>query len=247
MQSIDRAMTVAHILIENEGSLSITSLSKKCELPLSTLHRLLKAMIKQGMVQQDEQTKLYSPGAVWLEYGLKVYDTMDYISLIRPELERLMREVDESVYLSKPLETEAIIIERIDSQKNPIRIYDQLGIRIPMHIGAANKAMLAGMSTAQSKEILMQLLPVEKIPELQKILTQIKENGFAISHGEKTEGTSAIAVPIVDRFGNVFAALSIGMVTFNLTEERINYLSKKTVEAGNRISGILGSQYNTIR
>ena len=71
MQSIDRAMTVAQILIESESDLSITALSQKCELPLSTLHRLLKAMIKQGMVHQDEQTKLYSPGTVWLEYGLK--------------------------------------------------------------------------------------------------------------------------------------------------------------------------------
>ena len=76
---------------------------------------------------------------------------MDYISNIRPELERLVREVDESVYLSKPLGIEALIIERIDSEKNPIRIYDQLGIRIPMHIGAANKAMLARMSASQSK------------------------------------------------------------------------------------------------
>ena len=88
-------------------------------------------MIKQGMVHQDEQTKLYSPGTVWLEYGLKLYDTMDYISNIRPELERLVREVDESVYLSKPLGIEALIIERIDSEKNPIRIYDQLGIQNP--------------------------------------------------------------------------------------------------------------------
>ena len=241
MQSIDRAMTVAHILIESESGLSITTLSKKCELPLSTLHRLLQAMIKQGMVQQDEQTKLYSPGTVWLEYGLKLYDTMDYISNIRPELERLVREVDESVYLSKPLGIEALIIERIDSEKNPIRIYDQLGIRIPMHIGAANKAMLAKMPASQSKEILMQLLPVEKIPAMQNTLAQIKDNGFAISHGERTEGTSAVAVAIVDRFGDVFAALSIGMVTFNLTEERIDYLTQKTVEAGNRISEILGS------
>ena len=86
----------------------------------------------------------------------------------------------------------------------------------------------------------MQLLPVEKIPAMQKTLAQIKDNGFAISHGERTEGTSAVAVAIVDRFGDVFAALSIGMVTFNLTEERIDYLTQKTVEAGNRISEILG-------
>ena len=240
MQSLDRAMTIANLLIEAENDLSITHLSKSCELPLSTMHRLLKAMIKQGMAQQDEQTKLYSPGPIWLEYGLKVYDTMDYISTIRPVLEMLMRETDESVYLSKPLGHEALIIERIDSNKNPIRIYDQLGIRIPMHIGAANKAMLAEMSPTESNEILKQYLSVEEVPATQKILRQIKKNGFAVSHGERTEGTSAIAVAIVGRFGEVFGALSIGVVSFNLTDERIDYLTQKTVEAGKQISQILG-------
>ncbi len=64
------------------------------------MHRLLKAMIKQGMVEQDARTKCYQLGTIWLEYGLQVYDSMDYVNKIRPDLERLMREVDESVYLS---------------------------------------------------------------------------------------------------------------------------------------------------
>lgn len=160
MQLIERAMTIAKVLAAeaNNSGLSISELTTKCDLPLSTLHRILKAMIQQGMIEQDEQTKHYYLGTIWMELGLQVYDTMDYISKIRPELERLARRVEESVYLSKPAGLDTIIIERIDSAANPIRIYDQLGIRIPMHIGAANKAILAAMSSAQSKEIIVQLV-----------------------------------------------------------------------------------------
>lgn len=42
---------------------------------------------------------------------------MDYITTIRPELDRLNKEVNESVYLSKPLHVEFIVIERIDSEE----------------------------------------------------------------------------------------------------------------------------------
>ena len=240
MQSIDRAMNIAKVLVTQENGLSISELVKECELPLSTLHRLLKAMIKQGMVQQDKRTKSYSLGTIWLEYGLQVYDTMDYVSLIRPELERLMRDVDESVYLSKPLGMEALIIERIDSENNSIRIYDQLGLRIPMHIGAANKAMLAYMPTAQSNEILNALLTKEKIPEMIATLKKIKKQGYATSHGERTEGTSSVAVAIINRFEEVVGAISIGLVSFNLTESRIDFLAEKAVETGKRISRTLG-------
>ncbi|WP_203247467.1 IclR family transcriptional regulator [Sporosarcina beigongshangi] len=243
MQSIDRAMTVASVLATHatDNGLSISDLSKQCELPLSTMHRLLKAMIKQGMVEQDERSKCYRLGTIWLEYGLKVYDSMDYVNKIRPELERLMREVEESVYLSKPTGLEAIIIERIDSENNPIRIYDQLGLRIPMHIGAANKAMLAHMSTTKSKSILEKLLPLEQLPAIDETLKQIKKQGYAVSHGERTEGTSSVAVAVLTGLGEVVGAVSIGFVSFNLTEDRMEFLIKKVIETGKRISEKLGS------
>lgn len=238
MQSISRAMSVAKVLAmhTNDNGVSISELSKECALPLSTMHRLLQAMIKQGMVEQDERSKTYRLGMVWLEYGLQVYDTIDYVSKIRPELERLCKEVQESVYLSKPLGTEAMIVERIDSENNPIRIYDQLGLRIPMNIGAANKSMLAAMPASKSESILSQLLPPEKIHEMQKTLDQINSQGYATSHSERTEGTSSVAVSIKDSFGQILGAISIGVVSFNLTEERLEFLASKVIETGKRIS-----------
>ncbi|KMY29496.1 IclR family transcriptional regulator [Lysinibacillus xylanilyticus] len=242
MQLLERAMTIAKVLASeaSENSLSISELSAKCNLPLSTLHRILKAMIKEGMIEQDDQTKQYRLGTIWMELGLQVYDTMDYISKIRPELERLAREVEESVYLSKPAGLDTIIIERIDSAANPIRIYDQLGIRIPMHIGAANKAILATMPVSQAMEIIEQLIPHEEIAELEAQLEQIRLQGFAISHGERTAGTSSIAVSILNGFNEVVGAVSIGFVSFNVSAEHINTLTERLMETGKRVSMKLG-------
>lgn len=241
MQLLERAMTIAKVLASaSENSLSISELSSKCNLPLSTLHRILKAMIKEGMIEQDDQTKQYRLGTIWMELGLQVYDTMDYISKIRPELERLAREVEESVYLSKPAGLDTIIIERIDSVANPIRIYDQLGIRIPMHIGAANKAILATIPFSQAREIIEQLIPHEEIAELETQLEQIRLQGFAISHGERTAGTSSIAVSILNGFNEVVGAVSIGFVSFNVSAEHINTLTERLIETGKRVSTKLG-------
>ncbi|MFJ6207796.1 IclR family transcriptional regulator [Lysinibacillus sp. NPDC092081] len=241
MQLLERAMTIAKVLASaSENSLSISELSAKCNLPLSTLHRILKAMIKEGMIEQDDQTKQYRLGTIWMELGLQVYDTMDYISKIRPELERLAREVEESVYLSKPAGLDTIIIERIDSAANPIRIYDQLGIRIPMHIGAANKAILATMPFSQAEEIIEQLIPHKEVAELEAQLEQIRLQGFAISHGERTAGTSSIAVSILNGFNEVVGAVSIGFVSFNVSEEHIITLTERLMETGKRVSMKLG-------
>ncbi|MBB4823089.1 DNA-binding IclR family transcriptional regulator [Sporosarcina luteola] len=249
MQSIDRAMSIARILASQptEVGLPISELAQDCQLPLSTLHRILKAMIKQGMVEQDEQTKYYRLGTIWLEYGLQVYDTMDYVNKIRPELDRLAMEVEESVYLSKPAGAEAIIIERIDSENNPIRIYDQLGSRIPMHIGAANKAMLAAMPIDRRTDILRGLVSLSELEPIEAGLSKIGQQGYAISHGERTEGTSSVAVAVLNGFGEVIGAISVGSLTFNLTESRLEFLVQQILETGRRVSTKLGYRPNDRR
>ncbi|CAM5226570.1 IclR family transcriptional regulator OS=Lysinibacillus sphaericus OX=1421 GN=LS41612_18050 PE=4 SV=1 [Lysinibacillus sphaericus] len=142
--------------------------------------------------------------------------------------------------LSKPAGLDTIIIERIDSAANPIRIYDQLGIRIPMHIGAANKALLASLPTVEAKEIMQQLVPIDEMADLEAQLEQIRLQGFAISHGERTAGTSSVAVAVFNGFGEIIGAVSIGFVSFNVSEEHINFLTQRLVETGKRVSTKLG-------
>lgn len=243
MQTIDRAMQVIKVLAGNDTKrwYSITDLSKECELPVSTMHRLLHSMMQHGLIQQEAETKLYSMGNAWLEYGLQMYDTFDFVGLIRPEMEALMHECEESVYFSKPIGLESLIVERIDCPHNPIRIYDQLGIRIPMNIGAANKVMLAHMPKNEAVKIVKKLGPIEEDKaDFLNLLNKIHSDGVAESHGERTKGTSSVAAPIFDHSNELIGAISIGYVSFNVTEERENFLRNKVMEYGMRISTKLG-------
>ena len=245
MQSIDRAMGVVKLLVSRstEGGLSISELASECELPVSSMHRLLKSMAVHGMIQQNAKTKHYDLGDIWLEYGLHMYDTMDYISTIRPELVTLMDKTGESVYLSQPMGSEALITERIDNENHAIRVYDKLGSRIPLHIGAANKSMLANMPNAEVKKILHTYIDKEQHSTFFELLEQIKKQGYAISHSERTEGTSSVGAPILNGFGKVQGALSIGVVSHNLTEERLTFLAEQIKETSKRISAKLGYNY----
>ena len=244
MQTIDRAMQVIKVLSKNDTRMwiSITDLSKECNLPVSTLHRLLQSMKQHGLIQQDPDLKLYSMGNTWLEYGLKMYDTFDFVGLIRPEMEKLMHEVEESVYFSKPIGLESLVVERIDCLNNPIRINDQLGIRIPLNIGAANKVLLANMPNSESVKVINSLVPSDERDSFTKLLSKVRRQGYGESHGEQTPGTSSVAAPIFDHANELLGAISIGYVNFNITEERQNCLIEKVIEYGMRICNKLGSK-----
>ncbi|MBM7585607.1 DNA-binding IclR family transcriptional regulator [Bacillus pakistanensis] len=244
MQLLDRAMNVIKVLTRHDANqfLSITELAKECELPVSSMHRLLKAMMKHEMIQQDPEKKLYGLGNAWLEYGLKVYDTIDYVSIIRPELEKLMHLVKESVYLSKPIGMEALVIERIDCEQNTIRIHDQLGLRTPMNIGAGNLTMLAFMPLAQQEQIIDELVPQADKKSLYEMLGKIKLDGYKVSHDERTEGISTVAAPVLNRIGGVVGAVSVRLISYHLTEDKLGFFIDKVVNTGRTISMKLGYQ-----
>ncbi|MDT3424953.1 DNA-binding IclR family transcriptional regulator [Paenibacillus forsythiae] len=242
VQSIDRAMQIVHLLIseENRSDWPISDIAAQVGLPLSTTHRLIGSLIKHDLVAQVPETKQYKVGPKWMEIGLRQLEQMDMRTAARPVMERLASEVKESVYLSLPNMYDAFIIDRVDSP-GTVRVIDNLGERIPMHIGAPNKSMLANMDPKIAEAILVRLIDEkEKRLELLHKLPEIRKAGYCISYGEKTEGTASVAAPIIGFGRKVVGALSIGIISYQISEDRLAFLVEQTIRNAAEISKKLG-------
>jgi IclR family transcriptional regulator, KDG regulon repressor len=243
MQSLDRAMQIIKVLIKHDPHrlFSITELAKECGLPTSSMHRILTAMSKHEMIKQDPQSKLYGIGTLWLEYGLIVYDTLDYVSLIRPELENLMKNVQATVYLSKPIGMESIIIERIDCINQTIRVHDKLGLRTPLYTGAPNLTMLAHMHPDFVERVISESIQDSEKTSFHQQLNKIKTEGYEFIHEEQIGGISSIAAPIVNHYGGVFGAVSVKLNNTHLTDAQLEMTIEEVVNTGNKISWKMGN------
>ncbi|MEH7611671.1 IclR family transcriptional regulator [Gottfriedia acidiceleris] len=242
VQSIDRAMLIIDILNsdESKSNWQITELAEKTSLSLGTLHRLLNSLIQHGLVIQIPETKHYKLGYKWMELGLRQLDKMDFRLVARPVMERLANQVEESIYLNIESGIDGIVIDKIDSPLK-IRIAENLGIRIPLHIGAPNKTILAYMKEYEIQQVLDQLnLSPNIISILKQQLVEIRQKGYAISQSEKTEDTAAIAAPITGYNNKVLAALSVNVPGFRFTQERIPFLIEEVIKAAEEISKKIG-------
>ncbi|PGZ92207.1 IclR family transcriptional regulator [Bacillus sp. AFS029533] len=242
VQSIDRAMLIIDILNsdESKSNWQITELAEKTSLSLGTLHRLLNALIQHGLVVQIPETKHYKLGYKWMELGLRQLDKMDFRLVARPVMERLANHLEESIYLNIESGIDGIVIDKIDSPLK-IRIAENLGIRIPIHIGAPNKTILAYMKEYEIQQVLDQLnLSPDSISTLKQQLGEIRQNGYAISQSEKTEDTAAIAAPITGYNNKVLAALSVNVPGFRFTQERVPFLIDEVMKAAEEISKKIG-------
>ncbi|EMA6343625.1 IclR family transcriptional regulator [Bacillus cytotoxicus] len=243
VQSIDRAISIIKLLYsENDKEhWAISDIADRTHLPVSTVHRILNSLMEHGLVTQIPETKHYTIGPMWMEVGLRQLEKVDYRSVAREVMKRLAYEVEESVYLNIPNGTHSIIIERIDSPLK-IRVIDNLGEQIPLSIGAANKTILANMKTNEVEHIVDQLL--SSIPEQKQRLfdqlTVIRREGYAVSYGEKTEGTASIAAPIIGFNHKVVGAISIGLISERINEERLAFLVDQVINAANEISIKIG-------
>ncbi|AQA23466.1 bacterial transcriptional regulator family protein [Rhodococcus sp. MTM3W5.2] len=70
----------------------------------------------------------------------------------------------------------------------------------------------------------------------------IRKAGYAVTHGERELGASAVAAPILAADGRVLAALSIGGPTSRFTADRVGSYVDAVTESAAEISSIgLGS------
>ncbi|MBQ0140163.1 MAG: helix-turn-helix domain-containing protein [Kurthia sp.] len=216
MQALNRIMVITNALsTHSPQGLTISQLSESTDLPLGTLHRILTAMTNHRFVEFNPDTKFYTLGDVWMQYGLQVYDQFDYVSKIRPLMDQLAKQTNESIYMHKPLENESMIVERIDGPNNRIHIIDQLGLRTPIPLNAANQIILAHRTILEKKENDTRLT--------HHFLEKIILDGF-VALEDETKETISIAVPIIAKNGQLVTVISLSALTFSLTTERKEFL-----------------------
>ncbi|SIT74071.1 IclR family transcriptional regulator [Edaphobacillus lindanitolerans] len=242
IQSIDRAMGIIDAMASDpeRPKWLAAEIADATELPISTVYRLLQSLEAHSLVSQDVQTKQYELGFKWVEVGLRKYEKLDVRVVARPVMEELAADVRETVYLNTPNDDVSIIVDRIDSPRS-VRIIDAIGERIPMHIGAANKVMLANMPRETAARLLdRRVKDTAERTELESQLRLIRRKDFAISRGEKTPGTLAVAAPVFDFEGRVLAAISVEAIESQVTDDQVDRFIEKVVEAAERISGEMG-------
>ena len=242
VQSIDRAMQIIRILESDDGKSGwpISDISEKVGLPLSTTHRLISSLVEHDLVAQLAETKRYILGPKWIELGVRQLDRLDLRTAARPVMERIAAEVKETVFLSIPNGAFSMGIDKIESPMK-LRVVENLGERIAMNIGAPNKAMLANMDPREAEAILIKLIAdKESRNKLLQSLPDIKRAGYCVSYAEMTEGTVAIAAPILGFGRRVIGAIGIGVMSYGLTEDRVAYLGKEIVAGAGEVTNKMG-------
>jgi IclR family transcriptional regulator, KDG regulon repressor len=201
-KSISRAAKILSCL--SDGKTSVTEIAQYCELSKSTVSRLLKALEQSGLAIRDPIHRKYFPGYL-LNHLLANPKTthLNLITLSIGEMNNLSKICGETVFLDILVGIRNIRLHMIPSIYN-IRVYDDNYDLDSLNFqGAAIKALLSQLDLRELA-LVMNYLKFENTArdsasgkkEILLQLNRIREQGYAVSRGERIAGAFAISAPI---------------------------------------------------
>lgn len=247
VQSLERALNILNKLSEYPDGISIAQLSKQVGLTKSTTHRLLATLLNMNYVTKDRETDKYKLGLQILFLSRNLLNNSDIVTTAKPYLEKLSREVNETVHLCVEDRGEVTYVDKIESNQT-IRMFSRIGSRAPMYCTAVGKVLLSGADQDHFAELVSKM---EFIPRTENTITskeefleeigKVKKQGYAIDNSENEAFLRCIAYPIFDHKGKIIASFSISGPTNRVTMDLINdSLVEKMKEYSLKISRNFG-------
>lgn len=214
--TVSRVIALLACLADGEHDGSLTSIAQRVNLPPSTAHRLLHLLTEMGIVHYDEKQRRYAIGWELFRIAGLVSRKLRITELARPALEQIVAECNETAVLSLYVpEQEVMMFAELVDSRQPLRYSIPLYVHFPLEWGASGRVMLAYLPSDVRDRLVAQAAaapgtgqPLDPA-ELDYDLGRIREQGYAMSRGQKFAGAVGIAAPVFDSRHRVVAGLCV--------------------------------------
>jgi IclR family transcriptional regulator, acetate operon repressor len=222
VQSVARAFDLLEVIADNGGVGNLSDLARHLGFPLGTVHRLLRTLVDLGYLRQ-QPSREYALGPRLIRLGEMSSQLVG--PWARPYLASLVDELGETANLAMLDGDQIVYVAQVPS-RHSMRMFTEVGKRVPPHCTAVGKAMLSSLPVDQVAAILrtsgMQRYTDSTVTEpavLADQLEVVRDHGYAIDEGEKETGVRCVAVPVLGAPARM--AMSISGPAPRMTDELV--------------------------
>jgi DNA-binding IclR family transcriptional regulator len=226
--SVDRALTVL-LAFQTTESLTVGEVGELLGVARSTAYRLLSLLEHRDFVRQDPATKAFHGGPALVRVGLTAVHRSDVRVHLRPLLQRIVDEVDETTHLVVLQQGEAFFLDCVEGTKM-VRSTSRVGDSLPAYVGAGGKVLLSQLPEDKvDGEILVTGVKAvtpranTSIEAVRRDLATVRERGWSLNDGESEAGLRAVSVfvPGAPEYGSVDAAVSVSGPAERLPDDQL--------------------------
>ncbi len=235
LKTVLTTLDVLEYLASRGGFTRITEISNDLGYSKGRIHRILTTLVSRNYVRQSQNSRKYTLGLhTWL-LGRGVHQVRSLIDGIRPKLDELHKECQETVALSV-LDKGVLINLFVLHGLHPIHAHLHAGSESPIHATSSGKAILTELD-----QTTINLLVDGKLTRftehthmdmasLMRDLKEIKQRGYAIACDEWVIGVSAISAPIGRIYDLINGSIAIVFPTSRASEALLQKLGELVME-----------------
>ncbi|WP_022890291.1 IclR family transcriptional regulator [Agromyces italicus] len=200
VKSVARVFDLLELIADAGGDVTLSELSTMAELPLPTIHRLLRTLVALGYARQLANRR-YALGPRLVRLGEVA--NRQFGQLAKPQLKELVDRLGETANLAT-LDGDQVIYVSQAPSPHAMRMFTEVGRRSHLHSTGVGKAILAQFDDATVRDIIARTgMPqatvhsIDSIDALLEDLALVRQRGYAIDDGEQEIGVRcyAMAVP----------------------------------------------------
>jgi len=222
---LDRAFRILGAFDEHDPVLTLTELSTRAAIPLSTTLRLAQSLARQGALERREDGT-FALGVRLLELAALAPRGHGLRAIALPYMSDLHAATHQHVQLAIRDGNEAVILERLSAPRAG-RVLFHVGSRIPLHGTGLGMVLLAHaraefQAAYLTRELVMEPehTPIDAA-ELRRRLDDVRTTGVCRFSRLLPEPTDSVAAPVFGRGGACIAALSVLGVSGSLASQMV--------------------------
>lgn len=226
-QSIERmASLMRAICTSNDAGSRLVDLSRQSGLQQPTVRRMLKSLIGERMVMQDEATRRYFLGQAIYEFGLTASRRFKLRDFCQASLDRIAAQTGDTAFLMVRSGTDAVCVDRREGAF-PIKAFAlNVGDRRPLGIGAGALALLSRLPDAEVQVLAranadaLAGYGIASVGALLALVRRTRELGYALHDARAEPGIKMIGMAICNARAEPMAAISVSAIASRFTAKR---------------------------
>jgi DNA-binding IclR family transcriptional regulator len=254
--AVARALAVMDLLARERRPLNMAGVAAALELPKSSVHGLCSTLLSFGYLKRTDSGMLQiGPGVMSLA---EAFVTSTSVATEFDALWRDAGEAPEETLVLSVLSGAEVVYVGVRHGTRPLGLAFSVGMRLPAHLAATGKAMLAWLPT----DAVRSLLPAGPLPRmagetgpatpsgrarrsvsaLLRELAEVRERGFSIDDEGVRAGVYALAAPVFDATGQPVAGVGVCLNKALLVSDRLDRQRRVVLQTARSLSRRLGAR-----
>lgn len=236
----ERTIRVLEATVDAAEPVGPRGLGRVLGIDRSAVGRILRQLADLDILERRSGGYVPGPRLYTLARVVEARDTLPVA--IGPVLGELVERFDETCYACAFHGGVAVFTHEVQSTK-PLRFVVELGRPVPLHAGAAGRAILAGLRPEDIRLVLgddpLPSLTPSTVTDPDAIVALAAEDrarGYTVSREERIVGGASIAAPFFDHAGRCQGSVVFTTPLSRLDEHQIEDIGRAVAEAARTLS-----------